>query len=162
MKPPRTCDPPAPRGTALMNPGGAGTVAQNQFIANHQPYHSDRITRVLSLGFPRFAFPSCRHVSQPPRNRRPTNQNLRVLYALISLSVVPGPLGPPRRHLVPEPVHVLQKPVAPAIVIVFRKRRFPSAVKTRVTSSPFRGRPGRRSPCATGTQARSSTHGRRC
>ena len=29
-----------------MKSGGAGTVAQNQFIANHQPYHSDRITRV--------------------------------------------------------------------------------------------------------------------
>ena len=31
---------------------------------------------------------------QPSHNRRPTNQNLRVLYALISLSVLPGPRNP--------------------------------------------------------------------
>ena len=42
----KSCAPPTPRGVTLMKPGGAGTGAQNQFIANRQPYHSDRITRV--------------------------------------------------------------------------------------------------------------------
>ena len=42
----KACDPPAPRGVALTLPSGTRTGAQNQFIANRQPYHSDRITRV--------------------------------------------------------------------------------------------------------------------